>query len=86
MNMIRIVTLLACVGLSVALSAGTVVAAEEAPTAATANTFRFNRLMKTGADANAPASQDGIHDPTNPGTDSLQPPREAFADLPKSNS
>jgi c(7)-type cytochrome triheme protein len=47
---------------------------------------RFNRLMKVGVDANAPPSQDGIHDPANEGTEALQPPKEAFADLPKGSS
>jgi c(7)-type cytochrome triheme protein len=47
---------------------------------------RFNRLMKTGVDANASPMQDGIHDPGNSGTEALQPPKEAFADLPKSTS
>lgn len=45
----------------------------------------FNRLMKKPASgANAPPAKDGIHDPANPGTASLQPPAEAFQDLPKS--
>ena len=48
-----------------------------------ANTF--NRLMKKPASgANAPPAKDGIHDPNNPGTASLQHPAEAFQDLPKS--
>lgn len=48
---------------------------------------RFNRLMKVAApQANAPQSVDGIHDPASPGTALLQPPSEAFASLPKSNS
>jgi len=46
----------------------------------------FNRLLKkpTG-EQNAPPAKDGIHDPANPGTDLLQWPSEAFADLPKIN-
>lgn len=48
-----------------------------------ANTF--NRLMKKPASAaNASPAKDGIHDPTNPGTHSLQWPSEAFQDLPAS--
>jgi len=48
---------------------------------------RFNRLMKAaGIEANAPPTSDGIHDPINPGTEALQPPREAFGELPKSNA
>ena len=44
----------------------------------------FNRLMKkpTGA-PNAPPARDGIHDPTNPGTELLQWPSVAFEGLPK---
>ncbi|MBX9633564.1 MAG: c-type cytochrome [Magnetospirillum sp.] len=59
--------------------------AQAAPAPNSAN--RFNRLMKAaGVEANAPQSTDGIHDPINPGTDALQPPREAFGELPKSNA
>ncbi len=48
-----------------------------------ANTF--NRLLKKpGSAANAKPAKDGIHDPENPGTGSLQWPSEAFQDLPKS--
>jgi c(7)-type cytochrome triheme protein len=46
----------------------------------------FNRLLKRPAAAsNAPPSEDGIHDPANPGTELLQWPSEAFQDLPKTN-
>jgi len=45
----------------------------------------FNRLLKKpAAPANAAPAEDGIHDPANPGTHSLQWPSEAFQDLPKS--
>lgn len=47
---------------------------------------RFNRLMKSAIEDNAPPMTDGIHDPANPGTEALQPPREAFAELPRGNS
>jgi hypothetical protein len=44
----------------------------------------FNRLMKNPASrANASPAEDGIHDPANPGTHTLQWPSEAFQDLPK---
>jgi len=44
----------------------------------------FNRLMKTPASsANAKPADDGIHDPANRGTHSLQWPSEAFQGLPK---
>ena len=45
----------------------------------------FNRLMRPAAQRNLPPATDGIHDPTNEGTHSLQPPLTAFASLPKSN-
>ena len=43
----------------------------------------FNRLMKPPSERNPPPAKDGIHDPNNEGTHILQPPREAFAVLPK---
>lgn len=53
----------------------------KAPSAANS----FNRLLKKpAASANAAPAEDGIHDPENPGTHSLQWPSEAFQDLPKS--
>lgn len=42
---------------------------------------RFNRLMKPKSERNLPPPKDGIHDPSNPGTDLLQPPKEAFSAL-----
>ncbi len=45
----------------------------------------FNRLMLPAAKRNLPPAEDGIHDPANDGTLSLQPPLAAFAPLPKSN-
>ncbi len=53
---------------------------KKAPSAANS----FNRLLKKPASpANASPAEDGIHDPANPGTHSLQWPSEAFQDLPK---
>jgi c(7)-type cytochrome triheme protein len=46
----------------------------------------FNRLMRPPAKRNPPPAEDGIHDPTDPATHTLQPPREAFAALGKSRS
>lgn len=89
MNMVRIMALLVGVGLlGVVFGGAAVMAADgDAPAAASPPAgFRFNRLMKTGVESNAPPTLDGIHDPTNPGTESLQPPKEALADLPKGNS
>ena len=45
----------------------------------------FNRLMRPAAKRNLPPPKDGIHDPANDGTHSLQPPLTAFTQLPKSN-
>jgi c(7)-type cytochrome triheme protein len=50
-----------------------------------ANVNTFNRLMRPAAKRNLPPSEDGIHDPANEGTNSLQPPLTAFGQLPKSN-
>ena len=44
----------------------------------------FNRLMKSRKDWNPHPSNDGIHDPDNAATYSLQPPQEAFESFPKS--
>jgi c(7)-type cytochrome triheme protein len=46
----------------------------------------FNRLLRPATERNAPPDSDGIHDPAGFGTAMLQPPREAFATLPKSAS
>jgi len=50
----------------------------------TSSANRFNRLFKGPANFNLPPMKDGFHDPENAGTEILQPPKEAFADLPKS--
>ncbi|MBL4614001.1 MAG: c-type cytochrome [Magnetovibrio sp.] len=47
---------------------------------------RFNRLFKGPANFNLSQMKDGFHDPENAGTEMLQPPKEAFADLPKSRA
>jgi len=49
-----------------------------------ADPIKFNRLMKVDKELNPPPARDGIHDPESDGTDILQPPKEAFKDLPKS--
>jgi len=46
----------------------------------------FNRLMKPPSKHNLPPTEDGIHDPANDGTQMLQPPAQAFADLPKDSA
>jgi c(7)-type cytochrome triheme protein len=48
-----------------------------------ANTF--NRLMKPATQRNLPPPQDGIHDPENDGTHSLQPPLSAFTAFVRNN-
>lgn len=68
--------------ISAAAAAHAVLAQSSTPSAANS----FNRLLKKpSGEPNAQPSKDGIHDPANPGTDLLQWPSEAFADLPKSN-
>lgn len=57
-----------------------------APPPAVAEVNAFNRLLKPAGKRNLPPAEDGIHDPANDGTLALQPPRDAFAPLPKSNS
>jgi len=48
-----------------------------------ANTF--NRNLKKEKEHNPPPPEDGIHDPANEATFTLQPPKEAFAGLPKTD-
>lgn len=43
----------------------------------------FNRLLTPAEERNPDPSEDGIHDPENPGTALLQTPRAAFEALPK---
>ena len=57
-----------------------------APAQAQDGANKFNRLMKSSVESNAPPMTDGIHDSTNAGTGALQPPKEAFGELPKGNS
>ncbi|MCJ7838019.1 MAG: c-type cytochrome, partial [Burkholderiales bacterium] len=45
----------------------------------------FNRLLTAPAQRNRPPLEDGIHDPTSPGTALLQPPLRSFQTLPRSN-
>jgi len=46
----------------------------------------FNRLLRPPGRRNLSPMQDGIHDPSNEDTATLQPPSEAFATLPRSSS
>jgi c(7)-type cytochrome triheme protein len=50
------------------------------PTVSDANVF--NRNLKKSTVENPPPWEDGIHDPDNEATHSLQPPKEAFQGLP----
>ncbi|HYH22167.1 MAG TPA: c(7)-type cytochrome triheme domain-containing protein [Azospirillum sp.] len=69
------------------LAAGTLPAgAQDTAAAGVAGANKFNRLMKTAIESNAPPMSDGIHDAGNAGTAALQPPKEAFGELPKGNS
>lgn len=67
--------------------AATVAAAAPQPVAAApvGNVNTFNRLMRPASKRNLPPAEDGIHDPLNEGTNTLQAPLTAFAPLPKSN-
>jgi c(7)-type cytochrome triheme protein len=62
-------------------------AAQGTPVVATAGAGAnpFNRLMRPPAQRNLAPPEDGIHDPSNDGSHTLQPPLAAFAPLPKSN-
>jgi c(7)-type cytochrome triheme protein len=60
--------------------------AASVPPAHGADPNSFNRLMLPPSKRNPPPTEDGIHDPANDGTRLLQPPREAFAPLPRSPS
>ena len=46
----------------------------------------FNRLLKVARRPHMPPSEDDIHDHNNEGTQLLQPPLEAYEDLPKTES
>jgi c(7)-type cytochrome triheme protein len=58
---------------------------EPTTAAAAGGVNTFNRLMQPAAKRNLPPAEDGIHDPANDGTQSLQPPLAAFGALTKSN-
>jgi c(7)-type cytochrome triheme protein len=62
-----------------------VIAPAVAPAVAGGPVNTFNRLMKPPAQRNLPPPQDGIHDPENDGTHSLQPPLAAFGTLTRNN-
>ncbi len=69
-----------------AVAAAPAAPAAAAPMAATgASVNTFNRLMKPPAERNLPPPRDGIHDPENDGTHSLQPPLAAFGTLSRNN-
>lgn len=53
--------------------------------AQTAGANSFNRLFRPPPKANLAPSEDGIHDPSSPGTPELQAPLEAFGALDKSD-
>ena len=76
--------------LLVALCAGFlavfVLATEAQAQSAAPGANSFNRLFRPPPKGNRPPMEDGIHDPTSPGTRELQTPLDAFAALPKSGS
>jgi c(7)-type cytochrome triheme protein len=65
----------------VQLAAAAPVAVPAAPAGAR-DPNSFNRLLAAPGKRNAPPAEDGIHDPTNGGTHSLQPPLTAFNGMP----
>ncbi|HEB56538.1 MAG TPA: cytochrome c, class I [Gammaproteobacteria bacterium] len=73
-----------CHKLSVAMLASVFVLSMQESFAGDPNTF--NRLLKKKTEINLPQSRDGIHDPEAEGTNALQPPKEAFANLVKSKA
>lgn len=64
--------------------ASSAAAPQAQPAIAGSEASPFNRLMKPPGKRNLPPTEDGIHDPTNDGTHMLQPPLQAFGNLPKS--
>lgn len=76
-----VITMLIGTALAVLLTA-----LQLAEPASAADPNAFNRLLPSQAKRNPPPTEDGIHDATNDGTAMLQHPREAFAQLPKTNS
>lgn len=65
--------------------APTAAAPQPVAAAPVGNVNNFNRLMRPANKRNLPPAEDGIHDPVNEGTHSLQPPLTAFGPMPKSN-
>ena len=61
-------------------------AAATPPAQGVAAANSFNRLFRPPPPGNRPPAEDGIHDPSSPGTRELQAPLEAFGPLPKSGS
>jgi c(7)-type cytochrome triheme protein len=70
---------------TVAVAAPAAAPAAVEPPVAAGGVNTFNRLMQPAAKRNLPPAEDGIHDPANDGTQSLQPPLAAFGALTKSN-
>jgi len=61
--------------------------APAAPVAtASADPNAFNRLLTAPGKRNPSPAEDGIHDPSNPGTHALQPPLTALAGMPPLNA
>jgi len=60
--------------------------AEKTASAPGADVNSFNRLLRPPSRNNPPPSEDGIHDAANDGTHALQPPRSAYATLPRANA
>jgi c(7)-type cytochrome triheme protein len=65
--------------------APTAAAPQPVAAAPAGNVNTFNRLMRPANKRNLPPAEDGIHDPVNEGTHTLQAPLTAFGPMPKSN-
>jgi c(7)-type cytochrome triheme protein len=63
-----------------------VLAEKKEATPSGAGVNAFNRLLRPAARNNPPPPEDGIHDAANDGTYALQPPRSAYATLPRANA
>jgi len=67
-------------------AANPIVALAPSATPASTDPNAFNRLLPASARRNLPPSEDGVHDPADPATSSLQPPQLAFKGLPELNA
>lgn len=65
---------------------GAPVSSRAQPSAPIPQAISFNRLMKVAPRRHLPPTEDGLRDPANPDTPTLQPPMEVFTALPQTPS